>query len=264
VLVYPDNEANDPKWETAKIYLLEGFHSKSARTVNFADKPEPGQPYVFSNIQAGDYTIVANRTDGLSMQQEIKVEAKETSVSLKMPVSTASISGRITGAEPITGTQLRMLAIRQKDDKIIGYIQAKEDGAYKLENLPAGRYSIGGNPQDPNQSLLDVELSEGEHKNIDIDANVSSIARLVMAPLRVHVVDKSGIPIPGAAVVLEGDSGIIEPLNNEYFMAKPGNYILRGSYPGFKESRQQITMKLPDNWPSGYQPQTVVVRLEKQ
>jgi len=265
VLVYPDNEANDPKWETAKIYLLEGFHGKSARTVNFANKPEPGQPYVFSDIQPGDYTIVVNRTDGLSMQQEIKVEAKETSVPLKMPVSTASISGRITGAEPIAEKQLRMLAIWQKDEKIISYIQAKEDGAYKTENLPAGRYFIGGNPRDPNQSMLEVELSEGEHKNIDIDANVSSIARLAMAPLRVHVVDKSGIPIPGATVVLEGDSGIIEPLGGEYFMAKPGNYTLRASYPGFKESQQQITMKLPDNWSSGYQlPPPVVVRLEKQ
>jgi protocatechuate 3,4-dioxygenase beta subunit len=264
VLVYPNNEANDPKWENSRIYLLEGFHGKSARTVNLADKPEPGQPYVFSNIQAGDYTIVVNRTDNLSMQEEIKVEGKETSVSLKMPVSTASVSGRITGAQPATEKQLRMLAIWQKDDKIIGYIQTKEDGTYKKENLPAGRYSIGGNPRAPNQSLLEVELSEGEQKNIDIDANASSIARLAMAYLKVHVVDKGGIPIPGATVALEGDSGIIEPSSGEYFMAKPGNYILRASYPGFKESRQQITMKLPDNWPSGYQPETVVVRLEKQ
>ena len=264
VLVYPDNEANDPNWDTAKIYLMEGFHGKSARTVIFADKPEPGQPYVFSNIQAGDYSIVVSRTDGLNMQQEIKVEAKETSASLKMPVSTASISGRITGAQPTIEKQFRMLAIWQKDDKVIAYIKIKEDSTYRKDNLPAGRYSIGGNPRDPNHSLLEVELLEGEQKNIDIDASASSVAKLAMAGLRVNVVDKSGIPIPGVAVVLEGYSGTIEPLGGEYFMAKPGNYILRASYPGFKESRQQITMKLPDNWPSGYQPQTMIVRLEKQ
>jgi protocatechuate 3,4-dioxygenase beta subunit len=265
VLVYADNEANDPKWESARIYLMEGFHNKSPRTTNFADKPaENGQPYIFSNIPAGDYTIVVTRTDALSMQQEIRVEAKETSVSLKMPVSTASISGRITGAQPTIEKQLRMLAIWQKDDKIFGYIQANENGTYKKENLPAGRYSIGGNPRDPNHSLLEVELSEGEQKNIDINASASSIARLAMAYLRVNVVDKSGIPIPGADVVLEGDSGIVKPAGSEYFMASPGNYILRASYPGFKESRQQIIMKLPDGEQFYEQIPTAIVRLEKQ
>lgn len=260
VLVYIEQETNEPGWEAAQIFLLEGFHGKSARTANFADKSaEPGQPYVFSYIAPGDYTIVVNRTDGLYIQQEIKVEAKDTSVSLKLPVSTASISGRITGAQPV------ILAIWQKDEKIIGYIQAKEDGTYKKENLPAGRYSIVGNPRiDPNQSLLEVELSEGEHKNIDIDANTSSLLRFAVAVLKVQVVDNHGIPIPGANVLLEGDSGTIEPSSGEHFMAKPGNYILRASYPGFKETRQQITMKVPDEWPSGYQPQIVVIQLEKQ
>jgi hypothetical protein len=85
-----------------------------------------------------------------------------------------------------------------------------------------------------------------------------------MAYLRVNVVDKSGIPIPGADVVLEGDSGIVKPAGSEYFMASPGNYILRASYPGFKESRQQIIMKLPDGEQFYEQIPTAIVRLEKQ
>ncbi|MFH1372095.1 MAG: carboxypeptidase-like regulatory domain-containing protein, partial [Planctomycetota bacterium] len=178
---------------------------------------------------------------------------------VRMPKCTSGIHGRMTGKYPAGQT------IWTKGKTFVGYIKPDENGSYKLDNLPAGQYMLGGNMLIDSAALLEFELAEDEQKILDID--IPETPSYQMGSLQVLVLDENGVPLTGAKAWLQSSSGTIEPISNIgggfYFFTEPGTYTLQAGFPGYKTAEQQVTV---EDWALlkiKQRPKPVLVRLEK-
>jgi hypothetical protein len=82
------------------------------------------------------------------------------------------------------------------------------------------------------------------------------------------ILDDNGVLIPGAEVRLQDSAGVIKPVDDSSrevcFIAEPGTYTLKASYPGYKTATQQVSVESfdPKNVRILHKPLTV--RLEKK
>jgi len=157
------------------------------------------------------------------------------------------------------------LVMWRQDKKVIAYVIPDEEGTFKIENLPAGQYSIGGNLMYSKSILATFELIEGQTKTVDLD--ISNLFDQAIASLHTLVISDNGIPLSGADVWLEGNTGEINPAivssQGIYFLTEPGDYILHAVYAGYKEAITNIYLEAKDITTSR-QDSTVFIRLEKQ
>jgi len=225
------------------------------------EKPsEPLGPYVLDNILPGVYTFVAVREDNMTIRERIEVDKGVHKVTVQIPKSTASISGKFTGGFP--------LVIWRKDKKFVFYIQQNTEGAYEIENLPAGRYLAGGNMLIEKHLLAEFELSEGEHEIMDFDTHAwqeELKSKSTSGILFVNVALDNGVPVEDADVWLEKGGEVVRPLGSSallaYFMTEVGDYILHVTYPGCKQSSVAVTI---EKYGSANQRKPVIIRLERE
>jgi len=231
-----------PKWDIAKAYLKEDDKLWSQSIAQLDKSPDENGPYVAKYILPGEHYLVLMRRDYTMLQQPIKVTENEVNITVRMPKCASGIYGRLIGKA------LYGLTVWRKDKTVVGYIRPDENGDYKLDNLPAGEYLVGGNMLLDKGALLEFELAEGEQKNLDID--VPDIPKTEMGSLQVMVVDENGVPLTAVNVWLQGSTGLIEPIINSdqgvYFVAKPGKYTLQASFTGYKEVRQAVSVETFD------------------
>jgi len=247
-----------PKWDIAKAYLKEDDKLWSQSIAQLDKSPDENGPYVAKYILPGEHYLVLMRRDYTMLQQPIKVTENEVNITVRMPKCASGIYGRLIGKA------LYGLTVWRKDKTVVGYIRPDENGDYKLDNLPAGEYLVGGNMLLDKGALLEFELAEGEQKNLDID--VPDIPKTEMGSLQVMVVDENGVPLTAVNVWLQGSTGLIEPIINSdqgvYFVAKPGKYTLQASFTGYKEVRQAVSVETFD-LKKMRQSSPVLLRLDK-
>ncbi|GAI11032.1 unnamed protein product, partial [marine sediment metagenome] len=227
-----------PKWDIAKAYLKEDDKLWSQPIAQLDKSPDENGPYVAKYILPGEHYLVLMRQDYVTLRQPIEVTENDVNIIVQMPKCASGIYGRLTG-KALSGQ-----TVWRKDKTVVGYIRPDEKGNYKLDNLPAGEYLVGGNMLIDKGALLEFELAEGEQKNLDID--VPDIPKIEIGSLQVIVVDENGVLLTGVNVWLEGSTGPIEPIVNSgqgvYFVAKPGKYTLHASFTGYKEVRQAVSV----------------------
>ena len=157
-------------------------------------------------------------------------------------------------------------AIWSKDRKVLAIAKPDADGNFKVENLPAGEYLVGGNMMLDIGTLLRFSLSEDESKVVDIDTSDSS--NLSLSTLIVQVLTESGVPIAGADTWLESDDSVIEPAGastqGQYFVAEPGEYTLHTAYPGYKEFIQPVFLEQIGSPESDFRKSVKFIRLQKE
>jgi hypothetical protein len=246
--------------EGVQVYLQKGTEVWQSRAGDVSEPAAHGQPYIISNVLPGTYTAVV-RVGVMKFREIVELYSgqEEIEVTVQIPKSTASVSGRfiIDSDQP--------LLLWSLDEKITCHISPSE-GSYKIDNLPSGEYSIGNYFIGSVSPLVGFELKEGESKTIDID--ISAWSALNQAPLHVRVITENGVPISGADVWLEGEAGVIEPITRtgmgQFFVTEPGEYTLVAVYPGYKEVTKAVSLEAKDITAARTEDSIVFIRLEKE
>ncbi len=251
-------EQGAPKWGITQAFLQEGNRPWSQPMAEMSKPTDENEPYIVRNVLPGEHCLVLIRQDFVTLRHPIEVTENDVNIIVQMPKCTSGIHGRLTGK--FSGQTLW-----RKDKTVVGYIRPDANSNYKLDNLPAGEYRLGGNMLIDSAALLEFELAEGEQKVLDID--VPSTPASQIGSLQVMVLDENGVPITGADVQLEGDAGVIEPMasfgQGFYFIAKPGPYTLHAKFAGYKKARQQVSIEILDLQKIKHAPNPVLLRLEK-
>ena len=244
-----------------EVYLQEGTEVWQARVGDVSEPAAQGEPYIISNVLHGTYTAVAARADGLQLRESVELRAgqEEVEVTVQIPKGTATVGGQfISDSE-------QPLLLFSSDEKITCHISPGED-FYRIENLPAGEYSIGNYFIGSAAPLVSFSLTEEEEKTVDIDT--SGWSALNKASLLTQVVSANGVPITTAEVWLEGDGGVIEPITStgvgRFFVTEPGEYILHAVYLGYEEVTKAVSLEAKDITAARTEDSTVFIRLEKE
>jgi uncharacterized GH25 family protein len=253
-------EKESPKWDIKYANLQEGDNPWNIPVKKAILPTDKNAPYIVKNIPAGEYRLSLIRQDYVAFRQSIEVNETDVNVTIPMPKSTSGIHGHLTGKFPAGQT------IWTRDKSIVGNIMPDAGLNYKLDNLPAGHYYVGGNMLIDSAALLEFDLADGEQKILDI--NVPDSPKNQSSPLLVLVLDENGAPLLGAEVRLLGGESVIEPIVDSsqgiYFMAEQGAYTLQVNFPGYKAVTQQVSVARfdPKNIQAFRKP--ILVRLERQ
>jgi hypothetical protein len=252
-------EQGTPKWDITKAFLQDDNKLWSQPVTEIAIPNDENAPYIAKNVLPGEHYLVLMRKDYSTLRYPVKVDESDSKTNIRIPKCTAGIRGRVTGK------YLSGQTVWTKDRTVIGHIQPDENGNYKLDNLPAGQYMLGGNMLIDSAALLEFELADDEQKTLDIDVPDAPPYR--MGSLQVIVLDENGAPIPGPDIRLLGKNSAIEPIANSgqgiYFIAEPGTYTMQTSFPGYKTAEQQVSVETWDLLKIKQPPKPILVRLEK-
>jgi hypothetical protein len=255
-----ENEEGMPKWDIKQANLQEGDNSWDMPAKKVILPTEENEPYIVKNIPAGKYRLSLMRRDYVAFRPPIEVNETDVNVIIKIPKSTSGIHGHLTGKFP--GWQ----TIWTQDKLIVGNIMPDAGLNYKLDNLPAGHYHLGGDMLIDSKALLEFDMADGEQKVLDI--NVPDTPENQSNPLLVVVLDENGALLLGAKARLLSGEKLIEPVTDSglwiYFTAEEGTYTLQVDFSGYKPVTQQVSIKKfdPKNIQSLRKP--VLVRLERQ
>jgi len=231
-------EPNSPKWDILYADFREDNKPWSQMSVKFFRPFDANEPCILKNILSGKYILTLTRQDYIRFDEQIVIDKNCGDITIKLPQCTSGIFGHIN-RKPDNSS------IYSEDKKIIAAIGPDDNGNYKLENLPAGKYHFGINSRTNSESLIDFELTRGEQKEINID--ILDIPSPHPGILTAVALDENGIPLNFADVRLETGDSVIDPSSNSgnsiYFSAEPGAYTLRASYPGYKDFTKPVTVK---------------------
>ncbi len=236
-----ESEQENFKWDIIKAYLQEEDKPWSQKTVEIEIPTDENEPYTAKYVLPGEHYLVLIRQDYTNLRQRIVVNENDVNVIVRIPKCSAGISGHMIG-DKIFG-----LNIWKKDRSLVGYIKPDENGNYKLDNIPAGEYWVGGNMLIDSAALNDFQLEDGEQKVFDLNLSNFLAPNENIGTVHVVILDDNGIPITAAEIWLEGKGDVIEPIVNLgqgfYFMAKPGIYTLHARFADYKEITQQVTVE---------------------
>ena len=139
-------------------------------------------------------------------------------------------------------------------------------GAFKIENLPAGKYVIGStiNLLNGTEGISKFELHSGEELKLDIDLSKKQPDK--MAFLQVQVIDDQGKPITDVDIQLKSGDKAVKPMQStqigHIFVTVPGDYVLSVEAYGFKTVEKQIKLKPIEM--GNPKPKTTIVNLERE
>jgi hypothetical protein len=254
-------EEGASKWDISRTYLQEGNEFWGRQIAQLSEPADENEPYIIKNVPPGEYCLVLVRRDYLMLRYPVKVTEADMSMTVRIPKCTAGIKGLISGKIIMGQT------IWTQDKSVVASLIPDEKGGFKLDNLPAGHYYVGGNMLISSAALLEFELADGEQKVLDVNIPDNPLKKQTGA-LQVIVLDENGSLIPGVEVHLLGGEGMIEPITNSggriYFMAEQGAYTLQVNFPGYKAETQQVSIEKFDPKNIQVLRKPVLVRLERQ
>ncbi|MGA2092763.1 MAG: hypothetical protein ABSH16_05065 [Sedimentisphaerales bacterium] len=257
-LEYKPGEA---KWEILSGYIREENKPRSAHNAKTIQMTGENDQYIAKNIPPGEYYLMFMRQGFLILRLPIEVKGNDIDVTVRVPHSASGISGQVTNRHAVTRT------LWSKDKLITAHLMPDPNLNYKLDNLPAGHYYLGGSSLTESEALLEFDLADGEQKVLDINVPDDTLKNQNDSQW-ITVLDENGALMPGAEVHLLDGTGEIEPWINsgEYisFKAGEGTYTLQVSFPGYKTETKQVTIEKfdPNNMQARRKP--FIVRLEKK
>lgn len=253
-----ESEQETLGWNITKVYLQDDNEPWSRPATEIDIPYDANEPYIAKNVLPGEHYLVLVRKDYSTLRYPIKVDESSSKINIHLPKCTAGIHGQLTGK------YLGWQTVWTKDKSVVSNIRPDENGNYKLDNLPAGQYLLGGNMLVNDEALLEFELTEGEQKALDID--IPKTLPHQMGGLQVIVLDENGAMLTGAKVWLQSGVDIVEPIGDIggfYFVTKPQKYTLYAKFTGYKELTQQVQIENLYLKPTKRPPEPVFVRLER-
>ena len=213
--------------------LLIGF--AAGKTI---ERQNRSDPFVFEQVPSGEYQVSCHRPNQFSVNQVIEITSgEERSVVLGLPHGSGALSGKIDAT--ICGPESRSyLDLWSKDERLHTAITPREDGTYRVENVPAGDYSIRNNYERGAAPLITVSVQQGENKTLDITPQTVAAPTKPIGYVALRALTPDGVPIVGCNVRF--DDGEHPPALLDYrdgrsvFTGTPGPYAADIGFPGFK------------------------------
>jgi hypothetical protein len=262
ILVSIDTGDPNITLDGVQVYLQEQAELWGQRIGDVEELVDGDSQYAISNVPPGTYTVSLIRTDRVTFREEVELKAggEDIKVLLQIGRNTAKVLGQFVGESQ------QGLVMWSQNKKVIAYIIPDEEGTFKIDNLPPGQYSIGGNLMYDKGTLAKFELLKGQTKTVDLD--ISNLFDQPIASLHILIISNNGIPLSGAEVWLEGNTGEIDPVivssDGQYFLTEPGDYTLHAVYAGYKEAITNIYLEARDTTTTRRQDSTVFIRLDRQ
>jgi len=257
-----ENEQGMPKWDIKHANLQEGDELWGMPAKKVILPTEENNPYIIKNIPAGKYRLSLMRQDYVAFRPPIEVNETDVNVTVPIPKSISGIHGHLTGKIPVGQT------IWTGDKSIVGTMMPNADFNYKLDNLPAGHYYVGGNMLIDSAAILEFDLADGEQKVLDINVPDDPLKNKQTGVLLVMALDENGASLLGADVHLLGGESVIKPMIDSsqgiYFMAEQGAYTLQVDFHGYKTVTHQVSIERFDPKNRQVFRKPVLVRLERQ
>ena len=207
-----------------------------------------GDPFVFEQVPLGKYELVCARPNQFMVRKivELKSPDAEQDVTLDLPPGTASLHGKLAGQ--ICGPDgCRSLKVWSNDQRLLGGIVPKEDGTYKLDNVPAGEYAIKELDTRDAETLLTVSVRDGENKTLNITPETVASRTPPTGFIDVRVFTPDGVPISGPDIRFEGSKPLPTLTSSQearlVFVGSPGSYDAEISFPGFNPVHRTLELK---------------------
>jgi RNA polymerase sigma factor (sigma-70 family) len=251
-----------PGWDIEHMYLSESGKTIAALLGQVVHPPKEDKPWVIDNVAPGTYALTLVRPDQVQWRKEITLEAERDSweITVDVPEATACVAGHLAGQGATN------LVLSCESRSLTAAIRPSADGNYRIEGLPAGRYSLNdaAGLLSKMPALAEFDLRDGASRVVDWDW--STVPRRQIAYLTVQVVDDSGRIPKDASVRLEGPGGPREPLGSaggvRAFFIPPGEYLVCVETPGYRNVAQTVTAK--PGAPDDSQPQNIVIYLDRK
>ncbi len=127
------------------MLMLQQYNDRwpfGARVGTLLPRVSATDSFAFERVPLGKYELVCQRPKQFIVRQMVEITAApEQTIDLTLPAGSASLNGKCD--KPICGSDgCRSLKVWSKDQRLLGNIVPKEDGTYRLENIPAGEYLI--------------------------------------------------------------------------------------------------------------------------
>jgi hypothetical protein len=236
----PDGTA---PWQISGVHLGEAGTPFGLPRHQGKAPAEPGQPWVFSNMEPGRYALLVHRMDGVQWRTEITLDNRmdDWELSVQTPESSAQIFVQVVGATT------EALTFWRANKDILCAVMPDAQGRFGIDNLPAGRYFIGSTLDllYDTPALAEVCLNPHTSQTVDLDLSIKPIDKV--AHLVVQVVDENGIVRDDAHLRLEGALGSIEPTYSSrighVFLTTPGHHTLRLEMAGYRRTARDVTLK---------------------
>ena len=253
----------DAEFKPTYVTLQEGTKYWGNRIADVKEPTEPGGPYVVEDAIPGTYTAVLAMTNLLTVRKQVVVgeSPNEIDVTVTIPAGSAVITGQFLDevAQP--------LVLLNSDNTIGGNIYPVDGQTYRVENLPAGTYSIGNTFAEGSAPLITFDLAEGEVKTIDIDT--SKWQNTQLGSLKVRVVGSDGLVLTASRAWLDGADGPIYPMmsvgDSHSFISTAGKYTLHVEWAGYEATTLYVELKAIDfSKPREADRNTVLVKLRRK
>ncbi len=210
-------------------------------------RQSPEEPAVFDGVPVGKYLASAYLPDHLQAMTTVEVTAENPNptVTIDVPQGTASLSGKFD--LPQEDVRRHNLKLWSADNRQRAYFRPGMDGAYRLENLPAGEYHVKQHDTRDAATLATITLAAGEAKTLDITPELFAHS----PPQGFAVVNTytaGGVPLVGCEAQLPSGSDIVLQSSQSgrmSFVGKPGKYPIVLSYPGFRPLTATVKVQLP-------------------
>jgi len=229
-----DTAVDLPSWA---VCLQEGteFWTRQAGAVDRT--ASTASTRVIDDVLPGTYHVVARRDD-VAIRKRIVVESTDEplTIELDIPPAIGSVSGAF-----VTDTDQPL--IMWNSTRTVTVHVRPRDGAFAIEHMPAGHYTVGNYFLTDRAPVLEFDLQEGEAKIVDIDMNRWSPD---LGFLAFCVVGRDGLLLNHADVWLEGPRGRIDPekgSSDDYrFIPPSGDYTLFVQCQGYATHIERVTL----------------------
>nr|MBA3484766.1 hypothetical protein [Pirellulales bacterium] len=217
-----------------------------------APRAEADELFVFHNVPAQKLEAVLRRSDGISLRHVIDVRGGEDlqQVTVAWPEEPGALVVQMP-AEFRKAAEFNLPKLRSTDGRIHGYLQpGGDEGKLTLANLPAGDYYLTDQDVRDASHVLDFKIVQGETTKLDVNAStyVPQAQQLGMA--RIRWFGDQGIPLTGVDAKVRGTNErqikFVTARDAEWSVAaKPGEYELTASFPGYAPVERTITVAPP-------------------
>ena len=151
----------------------------------------PDGRYRIADLAPGDWQVVAATHDGRQASGEVTLEPGQAEAFLDLELETRPVlTGRVTfDGRPLAGAEVQLHGPGAP------FARTAQDGSFRVGVIP-GRYTL---------ILLDPRQGFGYSRAVEVGPDGAEVTiDLESASLSGRVLDAGGVPIAGAAVVVEG------------------------------------------------------------
>ncbi|MGC8913239.1 MAG: carboxypeptidase regulatory-like domain-containing protein [Thermoplasmata archaeon] len=233
------------------------FTGTSALSITDAE----GYFHIMTGISGGIYVATARHYKyGSTVQSDIAVNTEEKK-EVNLYFFLSSGAGGITGSvKEKNGNQLSGVDVSvYNGTRKVKSVLTDENGDFYIGGIPEGKYRVTF----AKQGYVTLELYEVIVIS-DENTSVGTVELDLYIPppgnITGYVVDTSGLPVPGASVVVEGtEISIVTGSMGEFqiLSLKEGVYNLLVSSPGYKDARETVSVTSGNNT-------TIWIQLQKE